>query len=259
MMKQYVYFAVFICLSFLGTGCVAKKKFLESEEKANMMARLNKDLKDDIKSLQSRLSLMEEANEHANAALLKQKGELSEKEKNLADKDVKIKSLQEILDKQKESLEKLKNSLSKALGHFKAEDLTVVSKNGKIYVSLSEKLLFASGSAEVNEDGKKALEQLAVALQQNPEIEINVEGHTDSIPIKIKFQDNWALSVARSTAIVRILTTDYGIEPKRIIASGKSEFDPVADNETPEGRAKNRRTEIVLTPNMDEIFKLINE
>lgn len=258
---------LFLALTAISlNACVSKKKFLASEEKINQMMKINKDLRDDNTSLLSRLNLMEEANNFSNEELEQQKKLLDEKEKEIAakenaleEKDAKIKSLQEILDKQKSGLSALKANISKALGNFKAEDLSVHSKNGKVYVSLSEKLLFASGSAEVNAEGKKALEKLAQALKENPEIEIMVEGHTDSIPIKIKFQDNWALSVARSTAIVRILTQDYGIDPKRIIASGHSEFDPLADNSTPEGRAKNRRTEIILSPKMDEVYKLLQE
>lgn len=247
-------------------SCVSKKKFLESEGKASNMARMNRELRDDIGSLQSRLKLMEEANESAAGEIDEQRMTISERERLIAEKegmlgekDEKIRSLQAILDKQKENTEKLRSKLAKALGNFKSEDLNVYSKNGKVYVSLSEKLLFPSGSADVNAEGKDALEQVANALKGNDDIHINIEGHTDSIPIKIKFQDNWALSVARSTSIVRLLTTTYGIDPQTITASGRSQFEPVADNATTEGRAKNRRTEIIIAPKLDELMQLINE
>ena len=123
---------------------------------------------------------------------------------------------------------------------------------------MSEQLLFASGSADVAPEGIAALATLAAALNQNPDININVEGHTDSIPIAKKFADNWALSVARSTAIARILIKDYQVQPTRIISSGRAEYFPIADNSLPEGRAKNRRTEIILEPKLDKILELVD-
>jgi chemotaxis protein MotB len=123
---------------------------------------------------------------------------------------------------------------------------------------MQESLLFPSGSAVVNPKGKEALATLANALNQNPDINVIVEGHTDSVNIhNAKFEDNWALSVGRSTAITRILINDYYVAPQRITASGRSQFEPIADNTTPEGRARNRRTEIILAPKLDELMKLI--
>jgi chemotaxis protein MotB len=117
--------------------------------------------------------------------------------------------------------------------------------------------LFPSGSAVVNPKGKEALGKLAGVLNNNPEITVNIEGHTDSIPIRTRFKDNWDLSTARATAIVRILTIDYKVDPVRVEASGHSQYDPVQTNSTSEGRALNRRTEIILSPKLDELFKLL--
>jgi chemotaxis protein MotB len=142
---------------------------------------------------------------------------------------------------------------------FNASDLSITQKNGKVYVSLSENLLFPSGSAVVNLKGKEALGKLAEVLNSNPDISVNIEGHTDSIPIRVKYQDNWALSTARSTAIVRILVSDYKVDPVRVIASAHSLYDPVDTNSTPEGRARNRRTEIILSPKLDELYKLLEQ
>src|SRR5690606_17486274 len=169
----------------------------------------------------------------------------------------KLQELQELIGRQREKTEALRKKMSEALGNFSSDELSVFTKNGKVYVSVSEKLLFPSGSANVNAEGKEALAQVAKALKENAEINVNVEGHTDTVPIKIKFPDNWALSVARSTAIVRILTNDYGVAPARFTASGRSQYEPVAANETAEGRAKNRRTEIILAPRLDELMQLI--
>jgi chemotaxis protein MotB len=126
-------------------------------------------------------------------------------------------------------------------------------------VSLQESLLFPSGSAVVNTKGKDALSKLADVLNANPDISVDIEGHTDSIPITKSFQDNWALSVARAVSIVRILTNDYHVDPTRVIASGHSQYDPVDTNSTPEGRARNRRTEIILSPKLDELYKLLEQ
>jgi chemotaxis protein MotB len=123
---------------------------------------------------------------------------------------------------------------------------------------MSDKLLFQSGSSAVENKGKDALKLLAGVLDKNPDIDILVEGHTDNVPIKTSvYKDNWDLSVARATSIVRILTNDYKIAPTRMTASGKGEYFPKVDNETPEGRAKNRRTEIILSPKLDELMKLL--
>src|SRR5439155_16143650 len=130
--------------------------------------------------------------------------------------------------------------MADALIKFNSNELTVTVKNGKVYVSLQESLLFPSGSAQVNPKGKEALGKLAEVLNSNPDINVDIEGHTDSIPIRTRFEDNWALSTARATSIVRILTKDYKVDPTRITASGHSQYDPVESNSNPEGRARNR-------------------
>jgi chemotaxis protein MotB len=136
--------------------------------------------------------------------------------------------------------------------------LSVEVKNGKVYVSMSDKLLFRSGSASVESKGRDALKVLADVLDKNTDIDVLVEGHTDNIPIKTaQFRDNWDLSVVRATSIVRVLTNDYKTSPLRVTASGKGEFMPRASNASPDGRASNRRTEIILSPKLDELMKLL--
>ena len=152
----------------------------------------------------------------------------------------------------------LNNILRNALLGFNSDELSVEIKNGKVYVSMSDKLLFKSGSSAVEDKGRDALKLLAGVLDKNSDIDILVEGHTDNVPIKTSvYKDNWDLSVARATSIVRILTNDYKIVPTRLTASGKGEFFPKADNDTAEGRASNRRTEIILSPKLDELMKLL--
>src|SRR5450432_1974356 len=182
---------------------------------------------------------------------------LSKSRQDLISQQVKLEHLQALMDKQKAAIEEIRKKMTNALVGFKSNELSVAIKNGKVYVSLQENLLFPSGSAVVNPKGKEALGKLAEVLNQNPDITVDIEGHTDSIPIRGKYQDNWDLSLARSASIVRILTYDYKVDPVRVIASGHSQYDPVQTNSTPEGRALNRRTDIVLSPKLDELYKLL--
>ena len=190
--------------------------------------------------------------------LQKSKEQLSNSNETIAAQQARLAELQQRIEQQKLASESLRKKIADAMGSFNSDQLTVSLKNGKVYVSMSEQLLFASGSAEVGAEGNAALASLAKALNENTDINVNVEGHTDSIPIARRFADNWALSVARSTAITRILVKEYQVNPIRIISSGRSEFLPIAENSTPEGRAKNRRTEIILEPKLDKIMELID-
>jgi chemotaxis protein MotB len=165
--------------------------------------------------------------------------------------------LRRLLDQQRQAVEGLRKKMADALVGFSSNELQVFVKNGKVYVSLQESLLFPSGSAVVNPKGKQALGTLAQVLNANPDINVVVEGHTDSVPIRGKFADNWALSVARSTAIARILIDTYKVDPIRITASGRSKYEPVDNNATAEGRQRNRRTEIILAPKLDELMQLL--
>lgn len=238
-------------------SCVSNKKFNESQNALGNARKRISELNDDLQSARNRLQLMEEANASAANQLDEQDKRLSENQKEMAEQQEKLRQLQEMINRQKAQTEALRQKMANALGNFTSDQLSVFTKNGKVYVSLSEKLLFPSGSADVNAEGKEALAKVAEALNENKEINVNIEGHTDTVPIRFKFEDNWALSVARSTAIVRILTSTYHVDPVRMTASGRSQYEPVADNATPEGRAKNRRTEIILAPKLDELMQLI--
>lgn len=182
---------------------------------------------------------------------------LTQSQKDLADKQQRLQQLEDLLTQQKAALETLKNKMTDALKGYNTNDLSVIQKDGKIYVSLSENLLFPSGSAVVNQKGVDALAKLAAVLNLNPDVNIQIEGNTDSIPISGRYQDNWDLSTARANAIVRILVDKYTVNPRSVVSVGHSYYDPVDTNETPEGRAKNRRTDIVLSPNLQEMYKLL--
>ena len=153
----------------------------------------------------------------------------------------------------------LKDKVSKALLGFENNGLTITEKNGKVYVSLDESLLFASGSVNVDPKGVDALKKLAEVLGNNKDVNVLIEGHTDDVPLsgKGKIKDNWDLSVLRATSIVKILLTDSGIDAKRLTPAGRGEFLPLDIADTPEARTKNRRTEIILTPRLDELFEIL--
>jgi chemotaxis protein MotB len=174
-------------------------------------------------------------------------------------RSAKIDELENLIQAKELQMQQLKNAISSALKNFEGKGLTVVQKNGKIYVSMENKLLFGSGSWAVGAEGKSAIEQLADVLLQNSDIQVLIEGHTDTVPFKSgELLDNWDLSMKRSTAVVRILQ-NKGVNPTQMTAAGRSEFVPVATNSTADGKAKNRRIEIILAPNLDEISKLLNE
>ncbi len=177
--------------------------------------------------------------------------ELRVKAKRMDDLDARLRA-------QTDAMSSLRRKVSEALVNVRAEDLTITEREGKIYVSLSEKLLFASGSAKVDPKGKEALGKLAGVLRSNADINVMVEGHTDSIPVKSsRFADNWDLSTARAVSIVRLLTVTYSVPPTRVEAAGRGQYQPIADNASADGRARNRRTEIILVPRLNELFDII--
>ncbi len=178
---------------------------------------------------------------------------------DLAAREKRLKEVEEVLRKRDEATNSLKEKLQQALLGFTKNGLTVEIKNGKVYVSLTDKLLFPSGSIIIDEKGKQALTQLANVLKQQPEINIAVEGHTDNQKINNlgQIKDNWDLSVLRATSVVRYLTENEKVESVRMTATGKGEFQPLGANTNAESRSKNRRIEIVLSPKLDELYNLI--
>jgi chemotaxis protein MotB len=180
----------------------------------------------------------------------------------LEKRNAKLAELQKILDAQKKIVQDLKNKVSEALLGFENNGLTVTMKNGKVYVSLDEKLLFQTASWDIDANGKNALKKLAGVLEKNPDIQVEIEGHTDNVPYNpgnSQLKDNWDLSVKRATTVVRVLLEGSKIDAKRLTASGRSQYMPVDDRSTSDARQKNRRTEIVLTPDLTELYNLINK
>lgn len=177
----------------------------------------------------------------------------------IADQAKRLKDLQAVIQSQRDVMSNLKNSIADALINYETDELSIYTIDGSVYVSLAEKLLFKSGSDVVDPKGTEALKSLAMVLNKTKDIQVMIEGHTDNVPIKTaKFKDNWELSTARATSIVRILTDVYGFDSSRITASGRGQFFPLESNETAEGRAGNRRTEIILSPNLNELMNLLD-
>lgn len=207
-----------------------------------------------------------------NRALLQQ---LEDKEKALAAENARLVGLQKELDARSKRVDELegalaakdanmkalKNSISKALTNFEGKGLTVEQRDGKVYVSMENKLLFQSGSWKIGKEGKQAVNQLGEVLAENPEINVLIEGHTDNDAFTGKgdISGNWDLSTKRATAIVNILQQNKNINAESLTAAGRSEFSPIATNDTPEGKGKNRRIEVILTPKLDEVSKLLSE
>lgn len=193
--------------------------------------------------------------------LKNRESKLAQKEKELADRERRIAELERVIARQDSISRRLNQLLRDALLGFQADELSIEIKNGKVYVSMSDKLMFKSGSAEVEAKGKEALTILARVLNANPDFQIDIEGHTDNVPItnSPNYKDNWDLSVARATTMVRLLTNTHKVSPLRVTASGRGEYDPKSSNATAEGRAQNRRTEIILSPKLEDLMKLIEK
>jgi chemotaxis protein MotB len=216
---------------------------------------------EDLQSMQANLSNASQKEMQELLRKIQQSEEsLQQKEDELREKNKKYMELQEAMEKQAEALSMLKKKVTDALIGFEGKGLSVVQKNGKVYVSVDEKLLFKSGRWDIEKPGLEALAEVSKILEQNTDINIVVEGHTDNV----KYQgtgvlsDNWDLSVKRATTVVRTLLKGTTIDPTRITAAGRGEFVPLDTNETNEGKQKNRRTEIILTPKFDELLDILN-
>jgi chemotaxis protein MotB len=263
-MKKSAFTLPLLGCIFLLSSCISQKKYQSAlDREQDLMAR-NTQLGNDITALKGQIENLQ----LDNAKLVKQidqamqraseaSGNANLTQKQLEAEQQRLWDLRKRLDQQRVAVENLRKKMADALVGFNSNELQVFTKNGRVYVSLQETLLFPSGSAVVNPKGKEALGTLAQVLNVNPDINVVVEGHTDSIPIRGKYEDNWALSVARSTAIVRLLTDTYKVEPTRVTASGRSKYEPVDANTTAEGRQRNRRTEIILAPKLDELMQLL--
>lgn len=225
----------------------------------------NKKLMGQFQSTQEELQKKEDRLRDAEADLEKRKAEVEKLssdmriyEEELNNKEKRVAELEAVLARKDSTVSALREKVSAALLGFQDNGLTVSTKNGKVYVSLEERLLFESGSTVVDAKGVDALKKLAKVLEREEDINVLIEGHTDNVPIKsASIKDNWDLSVLRATSIVRIITSNSKVDPRNLTAAGRGEYFPIDKANTPEARRKNRRTEIIITPNLDELFKII--
>lgn len=243
----------------------AQQGNLSLEERISRLRKDTASLNSQLAELNAQYSEMEgnytKLRSNSSNEINKLSGNLNKISEDLKKREQRLKEVEEILRKRDEATNQLKAKLQEALLGFTKNGLTVEIKNGKVYVSLTDKLLFPSGSIIIDEKGKQALTQLAAVLKQQPEINIAVEGHTDSQKINNlgQIKDNWDLSVLRSTSVVRFLTEEQKVESVRMTATGKGQFQPLGSNATADSRSKNRRIEIVLSPKLDELYDLIKQ
>ena len=237
---------------------------LLTSKSSRYMAEKAKETKELLSQLETTQSELFAKEDQLNKSTL----ELEEKERKLLDsqnelelRSLRVAELEAIINRKDSMVTALKQKISKALIGLEGDGLTIEQRNGKVYISLEEDLLFASGKYEINQTGKQALDKLSDALSYQKDLEILVEGHTDSIPLSGRglVKDNWDLSVMRATSVVKRLTSNTNLDPTQLIAAGRSEFVPISSNLTSEGRGENRRIEMILSPNLDDLFKLLEE
>ncbi len=295
MRKALIAIALVCSASMFMTSCIVSKKKYDAEtaraekEKAEKIAlakqlndqqdqnkklnATNNELKNTIAALNARIAQLKDSISNMEGTMRElnnrvkvlsdekesTKRQLNSTKDQVAAQRARLEQLQALLDQQQAAAEALRAKIADALKGFNSNELTIKMTNGKVYISMQESLLFPSGSAVVNPKGKEALSKVAGVLNTSSDININIEGHTDSIPIHTaKFGDNWELSTARATSIAHVLIDEYHVKPAKLVASGRSEYDPIAPNTTPEGRGQNRRTEIILEPKLDELMKLMD-
>ena len=267
-------FALILLGGLALTSCVSNKKFralqdqLKSTEDLLNTAtvKLNSCLKD-RELLQSNNEILRKNNEGlltnlGNMTMLTQKGadNLERSLESIKEKDLTIKNLRDAVTRRDSINLALVQSLKGVLGNLDDEDITVQVDKGVVYVSISDKMLFSSGSYNVTPRAREVLGKVAKVVNNKPDFEFMVEGHTDNVPIKNTcIKNNWDLSVLRATAVVNILQNDFGVSPSRMTAAGRGEYVPVTSNSTPEGRAINRRTRIVVLPKLDQFYNMIEQ
>ncbi len=293
MKMKLTHFATIACVILMASCVVPKKKFLAMQhERDSLQTDLNISLlkndslnklmvlkNDTIQSLRAEVSSLKDKLTNLNSQystlsdnykqlranstdeIKKLLKDLESAQANLAAREKRLQEVEDAMKKRDESVNALRDKLAKALLGFNKSGLSVNIKDGKVYVSLTDKLLFSTGSIEIDQKGQEALVELAKVLKTQPDINVLVEGHTDNMKVANlgQIKDNWDLSVMRATSVVRFLTDGQGLEPLRVTASGRGEFMAIEKSNAAEARSKNRRIEIILTPKLDELYKMLND
>lgn len=268
-------------VTFTLTSCVSNKKYAELEQrhkdtqdllntatvKLNSCLEERSSLQTKVNSLQSQVASLESTNQ----GLIKTIGDFTELSRkgaenleksleSLKEKDLTIRKLQDAITRRDSVNLALVQSLKGAVGDLDDTDIEISVEKGVVFVNISDKLLFASGSYNITARAKEVLGKVAAVVNNKPDFEFLVEGHTDNVPInRSGIKDNWDLSVLRATSVVRMLQDEFGVDPARMTAGGRGEYIPVASNATAEGKAKNRRTRIVVLPKLDQFYEMIEE
>lgn len=265
-MKNSIYALVLISLSgvMLLSGCGPSKKLVESRAKVDKLKQDSVKTQNQLSECYQQVTGLKSDKENLQSKYAILQGDLkvlnTESSMTIADQAKRLQTLQNLIQSQRDVMNALKNSMADALMNYSTDELSVYILDGNVYVSMQEKLLFKSGSDVVDPKGVEVLKKLSKVLGNTKDISVMIVGHTDNVPIKTRqFKDNWDLSTARATSIVRILTQDNTFDKTRITASGKSEFHPVKSNESAEGRAGNRRTDVILSPDLKELFKILEQ
>jgi chemotaxis protein MotB len=230
-----------ILLSCLASPAMAGKKLKKARAQITQLEQANADLTSQNANLQSNLSAV--------------KNEFASYKEGCEATQEKLREVTGLLEEEYETLRRVEAQLSTALADFQNKGVEVYSKGGMVYVSMQDKLLYKSGSSVLGQEGKEALGKVASALNDYPKLKVIVLGHTDDEQFTKRKTDNWSLSTERANSVVRVLRDSYSVDPSRLTAAGKSKYAPVADNASAEGRAKNRRTEIILNPNLERIWE----
>lgn len=239
-----------LILSSCGTG----KKLEAAEAQVSQLKSQNADLTNTVNSLQQQVSDLK-----SNVASLTSNREAMVKQfndykANCEETEAKLSAVREVVDQQYATMQEVEKKIEAALANFESKGVEVYYRNGLVYVRMQDQLLYKSGSSALGKDGKAALASLASVLNDYPKLKVIVVGNTDSVQFR-KGGGNWHLSTERANGVVKTLRDDYSVDPSRLTAAGKSKYDPVADNSTPEGRARNRRTDIILNPDLDRLWQ----
>ncbi len=285
-MKMSKILTVMLLASALFTSCVSKKVLKGEQDKYNQLqtqystlqnefkncneltttdARRRTQMESEIESLNKQISFLKDNNNQAlkqleNLSVISssQAESIKKSLENIGNKDAYIKDLQSAISRKDSLNMALVMNLKGAIGNMDDKDINIKVDKGVVYIDISDKMLFKSGSYDITDRAKEVLGKVAIVLKNQPDIEFMVEGHTDNVAYNgTQLVDNWDLSVKRATSVVRVLQKQYGLNPSRMAAAGRGEYKPIADNSTPEGKAANRRTRIVILPQLDQFFKLL--
>lgn len=273
-MKNIRIFIGVLLVSIIATSCVSKKKLTEAQDKyretkslldtATMKLNICEDEKE---SLKDQIATLKETNKslfnaQGNLTTLTQKGaeNLEKTLESLKEKDLQIKYMRDAINRKDSVTLALVSSLKGAVGNMDDEDIEINVEKGVVFVSISDKLLFGSGRYQLTNEAKAVLGKVAKVIKGKPDFEFMVEGHTDDDPISTEcFRDNWDLSTKRAVSVVKVLQDEYGVDPKRMVAAGRGEYIPLESNDYDFGKARNRRTKIVVLPKIDQFYKMIEE